>query len=134
MHRADPPGRGPGGDQAFRLARLQQQVSREERNHACEGERRRRGENRLSTDEPRTGNSGAPFPFGTVEKQWVVKAGLAWNFQLDLPAPVTGKAALEAAFHDIDNLGNVAGRSERVRELRFALTLRGAALRYAPGS
>ena len=88
-----------------------------------EGERRRRGENRLWTDLPRTGNAGRAFPLGTVEKRWIVRVGAEWVLH------GTTKAALQAAFHAVENLNSVPGRDEDLFELRLVLFTRGPLVR-----
>lgn len=86
-----------------------------------EGERRRRGENRISTESLRDGNVGLPFPHGVVEKSWIGAVGLEWALWRE--RRFTAKAALRAALHSIQNLNNEAGRDEDVWELRLVLDL-----------
>ena len=88
------------------------------------GERRRRGENRITTAENRIGRAGETFPLGTVEKRWIAALGIAWQ------RPGTAKAALEAAFHSITDLNNVSGVDENVWEVRFVVDLLAPSLRY----
>jgi hypothetical protein len=82
------------------------------------GERRRRGVNRLYTEESRQGHAGEAFPRGVVERRWVLAGGVsrAW-------AP-RARLALEAAWHQIDNVNQTLAH-EDVVEARATLTLLG---------
>ena len=91
-------------------------------------ERRRRGENRITTTDPKRGNVGLPFPRGTVEKRWIAAVGLEWAWAND--RGTTAKAALRAALHSIRNVNNQPGVDEDVLELRLVLDLRAPALRW----
>ena len=86
-----------------------------------EGERRRRGEHRITTETTRDGNVGLPFPSGTVEKSWIGAVGVEWAMHFERRG--TAKAALRAALHSIENLNHEAGRDEDVWELRLVLDL-----------
>lgn len=86
-----------------------------------EGERRRSGENRITTELTRDGNVGLPFPRGTVEKSWIGAVGVEWALRVS--ERTTAKAAVRAALHSIENLGHQPGRDEDVWELRLVLDL-----------
>lgn len=86
-----------------------------------EGERRRRGINRILTDEPRRGQVDLPFPRGTVEKSWITTLGL--ETAVALPYATQAKATLVAALHAIENVNNESGRDEDVWEVRLVLDL-----------
>ncbi len=90
-------------------------------------ERRRRGENRITTAASRRGEVDLPFPRGTVEKRWIATVGATWQ------RPGTLKAALQAAFHAIDDRNNVSGDDVDVWEFRAVVDLVLPALRWRVG-
>jgi hypothetical protein len=90
-------------------------------------ERRRSGENGILTTEPKEGNVDLPFPRGTVEKRWIATLGATWH------RPGTLKAALQAAFHAIEDRNNVAGDDVDVWEFRAVVDLVLPALRWRVG-
>lgn len=83
-----------------------------------EGERRRRGTNRLSTEDSRLGQAGRPFPLGTVEKRWILAAGAT------LTRAPFAHLEVELAYHSITDRNNRPGDDEDLLELRALLHLR----------
>jgi Capsule assembly protein Wzi len=90
-----------------------------------EGERRRRGVNRLWTEDSRIGQAGRPFPLGTVEKRWIVSAGA------DADLPRLARVSLALTYQDITNENNAPGQDEGVWEIFAAVHLRSKALGWA---
>jgi hypothetical protein len=86
-----------------------------------EGERRRRGENRLWTEQTREGHALEPFPRGRVERRWVLSGGAQRTL-----APY-GQLGIALAWHSIEQVNNTQDRLD-VLELRASLTLRAPGL------
>jgi hypothetical protein len=88
-------------------------------------ERRRRGVNRVATEESRIGHAGEAFPRGPVERRWSLRATVQqW---------IAGRVRVqgEAAWHRFRRLNNGPDDLE-VWEVRLTVDLRGLALRWRP--
>ncbi len=75
------------------------------------GERRRRGINRLWTDESRLGHVDEPFPRPPVEKRWIASAGASWRL------PPWMRAELQLGWQSVENVDNTDER-EDILEVR----------------
>jgi len=86
-------------------------------------ERRRRGENRIWTEDSREGHAGEDYPRGVVEKRWVLSAVASWQ------RPPGLRLTARLQWQDIRKVDNGPG-DESVWELRATAEIYGPALSW----
>lgn len=125
-HFGRPLGATEGPDTDRQLAFLSRWLGRGDRIR-LDVERRRRGINRILTEESRTGHAGEGFPRGAVEHRWSLRGSLEhWIGAI-------ARLRAEIAWHTIDGLNN-GPEDLDLWEAQVTLDLRGPSVRWQPRS
>ena len=90
-----------------------------------EGELRRRGINRITTEDSRLGQAGIDFPRGNDERRVTVWLG----GRLDVGPRV--RARLRLGLHEVRDVNNVRGEDETIFEGQLILDLRAPPVGFA---